>query len=120
MKSDLCKLTRNTVSLKNILQESEKAAAVGIMSKIKIAATFMMIDYEKTFQAGSSFYSYGLGGNLDLQCPIWTLTNYRQNVSKEKDEKWDELEKSIIANIADDVSVGLQGSKVEITVKKTF
>lgn len=195
MKSDLCKLTRNTVSLKNILQESEKAAAyanldkkevlnlrlmaeeligmlpelldfsdgefwiecegkkfelhvslvpnealtfekrerllsvssdgknaaaVGIMSKIKIAATFMMIDYEKNFQTGSSFYSYGLGGNLDLQCPIWTLTNYRQNVSKEKDEKWDELEKSIIANIADDVSVGLQGSKVEITVKKTF
>ena len=106
--------------LLSVSSDGKNAAAVGIMSKIKIAATFMMIDYEKTFQTGSSFYSYGLGGNLDFQCPIWTLTNYRQNVSKEKDEKWDELEKSIIANIADDVSVGLQGSKVEITVKKTF
>ena len=80
----------------------------------------MMIDYEKTVQNTSSFYSYGLGGDFDRQCPIWTLANYRQNVSKEKDEEWDELEKSIIANIADDVQVGLQGSKVEITVKKTF
>ena len=195
MKSDLCKLTRNTTSLEHILKESEKAAgyvnldkkqsmnlrliaeelvgmlpellsfsdgefwlecegktielhvslvpnealtfekrvkllsvstdgknaaAVGIMAKIKIAAAFMMIDYEKTVQNTSSFYSYGLGGDFDLQCPIWTLANYRQNVSKEKDEEWDELEKSIIANIADDVQVGLQGSKVEITVKKTF
>ena len=33
MKSDLCKLTRNTVSLKNILQESEKAAAYANLDK---------------------------------------------------------------------------------------
>ena len=33
---------------------------------------------------------------------------------------WDELEKSIIANLADDVIVSVKGNRVEIEIKKNF
>ena len=49
----------------------------------------------------------------------WSLDNYRNAVSKEK-EKYDELEKSIVANLADDVVVGIKGKQVEIVVVKKF
>jgi len=54
----------------------------------------------------------------------WTLGQYRQNVedAKEEDsaaqEAWDELEKSIVANIADDVKVSVKGSSVELIIEK--
>ena len=35
-------------------------------------------------------------------------------------EEWDELEKSIVANIADEVSIAIRGSEVEMTVYKNF
>ena len=40
--------------------------------------------------------------------------------SEEKKEAWDELEKSVITKIADDVIVGIKGRKVDIIVKKAF
>ena len=33
-------------------------------------------------------------------------------------EEWDELEKSIIANLADDVTVGINGNNVEMIITK--
>lgn len=35
-------------------------------------------------------------------------------------QEWDGLEKSIIANIADDVEIGIAGYTVDMTVLKTF
>ena len=53
----------------------------------------------------------------------WTL-EYYINQQKERlpdnSEKWDELEKSIVAKLADDVIVGVRGKKVEIIIKKEF
>ena len=103
-----------------VSSDGKNAAAVGLMSKILITAEFMLIDYEKSLQTSSSFYTYGIGGEFEGLSPLWTLTNYREKVSQEKGEKWDELEKSIIGNIADDILVGMDGTKVEITVKKAF
>ena len=37
-----------------------------------------------------------------------------------ENEKWDELEKSIVAKLADDVIVGVRGKNVEIVIKKEF
>ena len=41
------------------------------------------------------------------------------NPEKQKDD-WDELEKSVIASVADDVIVGVKGKQAEITVIKKF
>ena len=40
--------------------------------------------------------------------------------SLEADEAWDQLEKSIIANIADEVRISMDGPSVEIIVFKKF
>jgi hypothetical protein len=73
---------------------------------------------------------------MELSSPIegmriWKLTNYREAMRNAEDQdfledeeespdEWDELERSIIANIADDVHVGIQKDKVEIVVFKSF
>jgi hypothetical protein len=55
---------------------------------------------------------------------MWSLDTYKGSVesSIDKDEAakeaWDELEKSIIASIADDVKVGVSGNTVELVIEK--
>lgn len=53
----------------------------------------------------------------------WSLSDYRaavKNAGEEGIEAWDELEKSIVANIADEITVSVLGYKVELTVFKKF
>ncbi|MBP5179974.1 MAG: hypothetical protein J6127_01645 [Clostridiales bacterium] len=48
----------------------------------------------------------------------WSLSTYRKNL-EENDvpaEQWDELEKSIVSNIAEDVQVGIRGEHVVMAV----
>ena len=109
--------------LLKVSSSGKNAAAVGIMAKIRLAAAFMLIDYEKNaadLLLAGDFYHDGMGANPYFAIPAWTLENYRAKAKSEQGEKWDELEKSIIANIADDVLVGVDGKKVEIIVKKSF
>lgn len=109
--------------LLKVSSSGKNAAATGIMAKIRLAATFMLIDYEKNvaeMPATAAFYHDGMGANPYFPISSWSLENYRAKAKSEQGEKWDELEKSIIANIADDVLVGVEGKKVEIIVKKSF
>lgn len=51
----------------------------------------------------------------------WSLNDYKEEVVREnktKKEEWDELEKSIIAKLADNVLVGVRKDKVEIIIVK--
>ena len=70
-------------------------------------------------------------GNVQMGCYagavtssyIWSLDQYRNDVrnaheNNEAKEEWDELEKSIIANIADDVKVWIEGDKVCLVIEK--
>ena len=56
----------------------------------------------------------------------WSLNRYKNAVEEEctrnseEKEKWDELEKSIVANLADEVKIAIVGGKVEMTVYKNF
>ena len=58
--------------------------------------------------------------------PLWTLQTLRSNLADGQsdniiaEEAWDELEKSIVANIADDVIVGIRGDRIELTIVKNF
>ena len=47
---------------------------------------------------------------------VWSLNRYK--ASQAQGEKWDELEKSIIANIADEVEIGITEGTVEMIVYK--
>ena len=51
----------------------------------------------------------------------WSLDQYKSAVRKcEKTENWDELEKSVIASVADDIIVGVKGLQADITIIKKF
>ncbi|MBO5883323.1 MAG: hypothetical protein J6Q78_02830 [Clostridia bacterium] len=52
---------------------------------------------------------------------LWSLDHYRSAIKKEeKTEKWDELEKSVIASVADDIVVGVKGKRADIIIVKKF
>ena len=53
----------------------------------------------------------------------WSLSAYREAVEEHREaepEKWDELEKSITAKLADDVKIFIRGNTVEMVIEKTF
>lgn len=50
----------------------------------------------------------------------WSLERYKSDVKAKNNGEWDELEKSIVASLADDVIVGVMGKKVLLSVKKSF
>lgn len=101
----------------------KNSAAAGIMGKIRAAAEIMLFPSEEVADA-MDFFNYGLesGATLDH---VWSMQHYiykvRTEAEKEaKAEAWDELEKSIIAKLADDVVVGIKGKQVDIVVRKEF
>ncbi len=53
---------------------------------------------------------------------IWSMNRYKAAVKEGRapEEDWDELEKSIVANIADDVRIGIAGPNVEMVIIKKF
>ncbi|MCR5264416.1 MAG: hypothetical protein K6D94_11105 [Clostridiales bacterium] len=62
-------------------------------------------------------------GNLSAaMAGLWSLNRYRSAVKEGKApaENWDELEKSVIARLADDVQIGISGQNVEMVIYKKF
>ena len=52
---------------------------------------------------------------------MWSLGQYRETVKEQQvPEQWDELEHSIVASIADDITVRLKNGKSEIIITKRF
>ncbi len=74
------------------------------------------------------YASYGMmsPGSSPSNTPIWTLAKYRNDVESAHDaedvteEEWDELEKSIIANIADDIKVWVREDTLRLVIEKRF
>ena len=110
--------------LMELSKSGKNALAVGITGKIRCAVEAMIadvlaVDFEMTQYGGYGFY-----GALPMSTyytQAWSLNNYTEYLyqNDEKEDK-DELEKSIIAKLSDDVIVGLKGKHVEIVIKKSF
>lgn len=62
-----------------------------------------------------------LMNSVDTFSNYWSLNYYRQNVEgpAKNQEAWDELEKSIIGKLADEVKIGLRNSTAEVIIEKT-
>ena len=63
-----------------------------------------------------------MSGNADMMT-VWTLQSYRDDLSKARgedaaDEALEDLEKSIVAKIADDIVVGVKGDRIDLVIKK--
>ena len=106
-----------------VAKNKKNAAAFGIVGKIRSAIENFFLDESPVacFDASfGAFYEIGYSGYVDYSC-LWTLEQYRSQVKNEaKAEAWDELEKSVIASVADDVIVGVKGNRANIMIIKKF
>lgn len=117
----------------SVSKSGKNAAAKGIMGKIRaVAETMLLAASDPTLQtlpAGEfyDYHGYNMGfGYIDPAIAVetgyiysWSLFNYKTAVEEKKDE-YAELERSIVAKLADDIIVGIRGKNVEIVVKKSF
>ena len=101
-------------------------AATGLMGKIRALFEESMDNYEETgvyyAQNGiciSELEDMYAACVTSGEAMTWTLRDYEKQ-EQEEDGRWDELERSIVANLADDVLVSMKGRHAEITVKKKF
>lgn len=79
------------------------ASAAGVTSPM--ASTYMENDVITGFQSNG----------LDL----WQLTRYEEE-NRDNQEIWDELEKSIVACLADEILIGFREGQLSMTVIKKF
>ena len=108
----------------DIAKNKKNAEAVGIIGKIRSGIEDLFLAHDAVLDysiAAESFHlATGYSEGIDYAY-IWSLEQYRNSVSKEEQaDKWDELEKSVIASVADDVVVGVKGKQVDIIVTKSF
>ena len=103
----------------SVSKSGKNAAAKGIINKICLAVELMMVDYSAVAaEMPVEFYNMGMVGDMPHYSTAWSLANYKEQTNEK--EEWDELEKSIIAKLADDVVVGITGKKIDVIVKKKF
>lgn len=115
--------------LLSISTSGKNEADKGIMGKIgRLFETYMdNCDEVGTYcaQAGITIPSMEMMDSGSMMTfggyGMWSLQEYKNYVQTEKkEEAWDELECSIVAKLADDVTVSIRNQKVHLTVIKVF
>ncbi len=116
--------------LLSVSSSGKNVANKGLMSKIGAFFSDCVDNYDQVMEYTSSadnfgyVYAAGMPGTALTSTDMWTLSAYRSAVKRDKGENeeakeaWDELEKSVIANMADDVIVGVKDNHVTLTVVK--
>ena len=119
----------------SVSKSGKNAAAKGIMGKIRaVAETMLLAAFDPTlspplpadeFYDGHDFnISFGyidpaIAGETGYVYS-WSLYSYKAAVEENEEDAYAELERSIVAKLADDIIVGVRGNNVEIVVKKSF
>ena len=120
--------------LLSVSSSGKNASAKGFMGKIGEFISRTLYNYDKAAEAiGFSPIHFGIIGSVGSDTlaamemtPVWTLAQYRNDLIENKNgdptatEAWDELEKSIVASLADDVIVGVRGNEIELAIVKKF
>lgn len=122
------KITQKMYSeLVDISTNGRNEAVRGFMGSIKnMIAVMLMPHNSKAYDAsvgvmslGSSASTYAGSGAFS-----WSMNQYRSELEAadpaEAEIACDELEKSIVANLSDEVTVNIAGTSVEITIFKSF
>ena len=110
-------------ALIDIAKNKQNAAAVGLVGKIRSGLESIFLDeiaLQLCATTDSFRFATGYSEGVDYSY-LWTLEQYKSTMKQEKQaEAWDELEKSVIASVADDVIVGVKGRQADIIIVKKF
>ena len=117
----------------SVSKSGKNAAAKGVMGKIRAVAETMLLaasdpDLSVPSEEYYDYCGYNMGfGYIDPTISVetgyvysWSLFNYKTAVEEKEEDAYAELERSIVAKLADDIIVGVRGKNVEIIVKKSF
>ena len=105
--------------LLDIATAGKNTEAVGILGKIRqlFRWSLQQTDTTSSLQTNtlSSWYAMGV-----QDASYWSLRQYTQQLQQKQPEgeEWDELEKSIIAKLADEVRVGIRAERAEVVIEK--
>ena len=105
--------------LLDIATSGKNTEAVGILGKIRqlFRWSLQQTDTTSSLQTNtlSSWYAMGV-----QDASYWSLRQYTQQLQQKQPEgeEWDELEKSIIAKLADEVRVGIRAERAEVVIEK--
>lgn len=111
-----------------VSSSGKNAAAKGFMGKIRdmISTATLPEDPETKAMTDQALGLMALGCQAGTYSGSysWSMSSYVASIEKaeavQAQKAKDELEKSIVANLADDVTVHIVNSNVEITLYKTF
>ena len=117
----------------DIASDKKNSAAKGFMGKIRqlIENGLYSVDEVGSLQPVANAIPYvnmGMSemapnGDVATASYLWSLENYRNSFDDTDNdpgisEAKDELEKSIVAKLADDVRVGVRGNKINLVIEK--
>ena len=107
--------------LLSLAKNKKNASVKGLVARISAAIEEFFLDEENFNALGmmSDYHELNADTHLDYSY-YWSLGQYKEVATKTKKEEWDELEKSVIATIADDIIVGVKGTQADITIIKNF
>lgn len=97
-------------------------AVKGIVGKIKYVVNYLLSGDVSNVPNYNLFYeSMNASANMipSAYDMVWSFGTYRDGVS-EGTEEWDEMEHSIVANIADDLIVGVTADTIDLIAVKKF
>jgi len=118
--------------LLKVSSSGKNEAAKGFMGKLRDIFDRALVSDD--MGGLSDYYAHGIVMPGEIADPVtyavssnmvtWSMQKYKASIEEAQDaaakEEWDELEKSIVASIADEVRISITGSKVEMTVYKKF
>ena len=110
----------------------KNAAVRGFMSRVRDIFTQITepggnsispTDYGFSYVDVTSFDDASLGVTTHGMMYGWSMNAYKSAIAgrrEEEAEKWDELEKSITARLADEIKILIRGNTVELVIEKAF
>ncbi len=121
--------------LLSVSTSGKNAAVKGFMGKIREIIENSSLNYTDVMkfqqEYGSGYVDYGFMGldrqegmSVGMNQYVWSLKNYRtalEDAAKRHEPAkvaWDELEKSIVASLAQDVIVGVKKNRVDMIIIK--
>ena len=118
--------------VRSLVDEKIRKQLLAASSSGKNEATRGFMGKIRSFFEPSSgvpmFYSGFAGGAPQLsESYTWSMDDYRDQLRQRQEldqrsdqDEWDELEKSVVANLADDVKVSIRGRNVEMVITKNL
>ena len=110
--------------LMELSSTKENAAAKGVIGKIREAFELALLPEDEREAMLSRYSLFGFTSPDSMNSTpedVWKMSDYIAEVNKSDDAEFvqeakDELEKSIIANLAKDVTISIRGDKVSMAV----